>query len=91
MEKTKTNEAVAVVGALLAGVAIGATLGILFAPAKGSETRKKIANGGEDLADDLTTKFNDLLQGFKHEFEAAKGKMADLGENGMKQAGVKEK
>ena len=36
---------------VLAGVAAGAMLGILFAPDKGSNTRKKISKKGEDYAD----------------------------------------
>ena len=39
--KKETNNVKIVLGALLAGAAIGGTLGILFAPAKGSDTRKK--------------------------------------------------
>jgi gas vesicle protein len=34
---------------LLIGVGVGAVLGILFAPHKGSKTRKKIAQRGREL------------------------------------------
>jgi len=40
-------------GVLLLGAAVGAAIGILMAPAKGSDTRKKVFKGAEDLADDL--------------------------------------
>jgi len=36
---------------VLAGVAAGAFLGILFAPEKGSNTRKNISKKGEDFAE----------------------------------------
>ena len=34
---------------LLLGAAAGAVLGILFAPEKGTETRKKLSKKGQDL------------------------------------------
>lgn len=37
--------------ALAAGLAVGAVIGVLFAPADGEETREKIAKAGKDLAD----------------------------------------
>ncbi|SHN21413.1 YtxH domain-containing protein [Flavobacterium xinjiangense] len=38
---------------LLGGIAAGTVLGILFAPAKGSENRKIIADKGSELNDNL--------------------------------------
>src|SRR5690349_13554358 len=43
---------------VLAGVAAGALIGILFAPEKGSKTRKKILDKGQDYADELKEKFD---------------------------------
>ena len=38
---------------VLGGVAVGAVLGMLFAPDKGENTRKKISKKGQDLKDNL--------------------------------------
>lgn len=47
-------------GVILAAAA-GAILGILFAPDKGSETRRKISQKGTDLKDLFRSKINDLV------------------------------
>ena len=42
--------------ALGAGLAVGGLLGVLFAPDKGSETRRKISNSGKKLSDTIKKK-----------------------------------
>ncbi|MCK9402704.1 MAG: YtxH domain-containing protein [Chitinophagaceae bacterium] len=61
-----------ILAAVLAGAAIGAVVGILLAPDKGSETRKKISEEGKRLADDVKDKFRkgkEKLNGLKEDFE----------------------
>jgi gas vesicle protein len=57
----------------LVGAAVGGALGILLAPDKGSETRRKIMEKGSDVGDALKGKFNDIVDGVKENFGKAKG------------------
>ena len=64
-----SNDTVKLIGALLAGAAIGGILGVLFAPDKGTETRKKIMNGAKDFAEDLKSKMQCEAENAKAEME----------------------
>lgn len=64
----------------LAGAAVGALAGILLAPDKGSETRKKISKKTSDLGDSVKSSFNDFIDGVKESYAGVKSDVEDVEE-----------
>lgn len=67
-----------VVIGILAGVAVGALLGVLFAPDKGSETRKKISRKSKDFVDDVKQKYDDFVRGVNEKVDQVKQETENL-------------
>ena len=63
---------------LLAGVAAGALLGVLFAPDKGSVTRRKISKKGQDFVDDLKNNFNDFVDSIVKKMDSVKAEAEEI-------------
>lgn len=57
---------------LVSGAAIGAAIGLLFAPKKGADTRKKITDTGDSYLKDAKGKINVLSDSLNQKVEAIK-------------------
>ena len=64
--------------AAAAGVVAGAVAGILLAPDKGENTRKKIMDSGKKLTDTVKGKFDGLKVNVRGKAEAMKEEMGEL-------------
>lgn len=68
--------------AVLAGVAAGAALGVLFAPDKGTDTREKIVDKKDDIIDSFNEKMNSFFATLADKFEQVKEGASELAERG---------
>lgn len=59
------NDSGKILAALLAGLAAGAAIGILFAPDKGSDTRDKLNDTLKDLGDAIKEKSSEQVEQIK--------------------------
>lgn len=83
------NDNAKVVVALLAGLAAGAALGILFAPDKGTETREKLNDSLKDLGEALkerTAEQLEHLNDFKEKVVAAVKTKMNKGDEALEEA-----
>jgi len=70
---------------ILTGVAVGAAVGILFAPDEGKKTRKKIRNKGRHLADDIKYKYDDVVTSASKKLDEIKAVASKFAhQNGVK-------
>jgi len=54
---------------VLAGAVAGTVIGILYAPEKGSTTRRKFSRKSYDYTDELEEKFNELIDNITEQFQ----------------------
>lgn len=71
---------------MLISAAAGAAAGILFAPEKGSRTRRELTKRGRDLSDMARDEFEDFLRFTRKKYEAAVDQADELIEKGEKTA-----
>jgi gas vesicle protein len=79
-----------VVVGIAAGLAAGALLGVLFAPARGLVTRKRVAQRATNYADDMKEKFSEYVDTITDRFAHIKEDGLDWNDRGKDNANTSE-
>ncbi|WP_162418763.1 YtxH domain-containing protein [Cyclobacterium roseum] len=64
----------------LAGVAVGVQIGLLIAPEKGEDTRKKLTKKGEAYLKDINGQIDGLLKGMNEKMDKMNKNIATVAE-----------
>ena len=71
---------------LVSGAALGAAVGMLFAPKKGKDIRKKLGKTSENYINDAKSKYNDFSDNLNDKVESLKAKTkANLSDSKLEQ------
>lgn len=68
------------------GLVAGALLGILLAPDRGSNTRKKIMRKGEDLVDNAKDRLDEMVEGVNSKIQNLVQEATNLAKRGKEKA-----
>lgn len=60
-----SNDTLKIVGSMLLGSLVGAAFGVLFAPHKGSKTRRMLISGAEDISDEIKSAIKEEIHGLR--------------------------
>lgn len=71
---------------VVAGIAVGALIGILVAPQKGEKTRGQIADKGNDLVDAIQEKLTAMFEGVSKKLSVVADEEAAEKENVVEKA-----
>lgn len=82
-----SNNTEKIIGALLVGAVVGGAIGLLFAPEKGSDTRRKLSAKGDELTDVVKEKFDDFIEMVSKEVETVKDKASEFLKTGTASVG----
>lgn len=73
-------------GSFILGAAIGGILGVLFAPNKGSETRRHIANSSDNFTNSVKDQYGNMINMVNDEIDMVKNKANEVLDYGMAKA-----
>ena len=71
---------------VIAGAAAGATLGVLYAPDRGSTTRNRFSRKSYAYTDELEEKFNNLIDSITEQFETVVEEVNQMAEKDRQKA-----
>ena len=71
---------------IVVGAAVGAMIGVLYAPEKGSATRRRIARRGTNFAEDVKKKYNKSIDTITEGYDTVKEGAMDWVDKGKKKA-----
>ncbi len=67
----------------LAGISIGAIIGILYAPEKGSTTRRNLSDKSDETMKQLKSKYNEFTDSFSNKYENTKNEASNFVKKGQ--------
>lgn len=77
-------DSVKILAGVFAGAAIGAALGVLFSPAKGTVTRRKLKRRGQDFVDDIEDNLSEFYDEISKSYSTVLDEAQELAEKGKK-------